>query len=420
MSQRPGLTEHDILLAVTTISFDIAGLELYLPLIVGAQVAIASQEVGSEGQVLAELIEESGATVMQATPATWYLLLASGWKGKSGLKILSGGEALPQALADRLLETGAHLWNLYGPTEATIWSTLYEMGKGRRSDRVACAQRNPGQSDVSHGIRDTPLSVGTPIANTQIYILDEHLQPVPIGVAGELYIGGAGLARGYRNRPDLTAAQFIPNPFAAGRLYKTGDLARYLANGDILLLGRIDYQVKVRGFRIELGEIEAVLNRHPGVHQGVVVAARSNVRSKHFSVSESVSESASHRKLFEADKRLVAYVVPDPDYQGSDAGEAEASEKQISQWQELWDLAYSQEDNSESDPTLNISGWNDSYTASKISAEQMREWVEGTVSRILDLSPQRVLPNRFFRNGGRTNLRSTNIFPRSRRPSGLP
>ena len=366
MSQRPGLTDTDTLLAVTTISFDIAGLELYLPLVVGARTIIVPQEVASEGQVLAQLIEESDTTVMQATPATWYLLLASQWQGKPGLKILCGGEALPQALAERLLGTGAHLWNMYGPTEATIWSTTYEVGRGRRSAASA--------DDIGHFTKDAPESVGTPIANTQIYILDEYLQPVPIGVAGELHIGGAGLARGYRDREDLTAEKFIPNPFRDGRLYKTGDLARYLSNGHIEFLGRIDHQVKVQGFRIELGEIETVLNRHAGVRQSAVV------------VKERAGET-----LLDVDKRLVAYVVPDPQYQGSDEGEtAEAQEEQISQWQELWDLAYRQ-DTRESDPTFNISGWNDSYTGAPIPAPEMREWLDGTIERILSCRPQRVL-----------------------------
>jgi len=368
MARQPGLTDRDTLLAVTTISFDIAGLELYLPLVVGARVVIAPQEVVSEGQVLAELIEDSGATVMQATPATWYLLLASGWQGKPGLKILCGGEALPQALADRLLATGAHLWNMYGPTEATIWSTTYEVGNGRRSADNA--------DDISHLTQNGPESVGTPIANTQIYILDDEFQPVPIGEIGELYIGGDGLARGYRNRPDLTAERFIPNPFSPGRVYKTGDLARYLANGHIEFLGRIDHQVKVRGFRIELGEIETVLNRHGGVHQSVVVVKERERTGEYLS---------------EADKRLVAYVVPDPNYQGEEEAETTGTpDEQISQWQELWDLAYSQETRG-ADPTFNISGWNDSYTGAPIPATEMREWLQGTVGRILSCRPQRVL-----------------------------
>ena len=268
MRERPGLTPQDVLLSVTTISFDIAGLELFLPLIVGACVVIVSREVALDGRRLMEQLERSGATVMQATPATWRMLIDAGWSGKKDLNILCGGEALSRELASELLERGASLWNLYGPTESTIWSTLY------RVENV-----------------DGAVPIGRPIANTEIYILDADLKPVPIGVPGELHIGGAGLARGYLNRPELTAERFIANPFSDGsqaRLYKTGDLARYRADGNIEHLGRLDHQVKIRGFRIELGEIESVLSQHPGVRQSVVMA----------------------REDKPGDKRLVAYIVP--------------------------------------------------------------------------------------------------------------
>ncbi|MDJ0733380.1 MAG: amino acid adenylation domain-containing protein [Nostocaceae cyanobacterium] len=355
MARQPGLTAKDTLVAVTTISFDIAGLELYLPLIVGAKVVLATREIASSGQLLGKLLKDSGATVMQATPATWYLLLGSGWKGIGGLKILCGGEALPQELAKALLDRQADLWNMYGPTETTIWSTV--------------CQVKPKEGELYS--KDTPESIGRPIANTQIYILDQYLQPVPIGVIGELYIGGDGLARGYRDRPDLTAERFIPNPFdESKKVYKTGDLARYLADGNIEFLGRIDHQVKVRGFRIELGEIESVLNRHPGVNQSVVVA-REN-KSEH---------------TVGGDKRLVAYVVANPNYEGNSEKESQEIQEQ---WQELWNLAYSQ--NAEgADPTFNINGWNDSYSGAAIPAVEMREWVDGTTERILSCQPQRVL-----------------------------
>ena len=371
MSQQPGLTEQDILLAVTTISFDIAGLELYLPLIVGAKVVLASREVASSGVSLSKLIADSGATVMQATPATWYLLLAAGWQGKTGLKVLCGGEALASELAERLLELGIELWNMYGPTETTIWSTVYPVTS------------NPDAEEA----KDAPELIGRPIANTEIYILDSYFKPVPIGVTGELYIGGAGLARGYRNRPDLTAEKFIPNPFLEdshipsnspfpepySRIYRTGDLARYLPDGNIDFLGRIDSQVKIRGFRIELGEIESVLNRHPGVERGVVVA-RSNQSSD----------------IAGGDKRLVAYVVANQNYQGKVEDKESEAQAVQEQWQQLWDLAYSKEQ-SVADPTFNINGWNDSYDGSPIPPEQMREWLNGTVDRILSCQPQRVL-----------------------------
>jgi len=262
------LTDQDILLAVTTITFDIAALELYLPLIVGARVVVASREVATDGvQLLAQLMK-SGATTMQATPATWRMLVKAGWHpSHQSLKILCGGEALPQNLAEQLLQRSASLWNLYGPTETTIWSAAYLVRP-----------------------EDSGVLIGQAIANTQIYVLDECIQPVPIGVAGEMYISGAGLARGYLNRPELSAERFIPNPLSTNsgvRLYKTGDLARYLPNGQLEYLGRIDHQVKIRGFRIELGEIEAVLGQHPKVRETVVLA----------------------REDVPGDKRLVAYIV---------------------------------------------------------------------------------------------------------------
>ena len=268
MRRFPGLTDADTLLSLTTLSFDIAALEIFLPLSVGARLVMVSRSVANDGTQLLERLNDCDPTVMQATPATWRLLLSAGWSGSPQMKILCGGEALSRELANQLLEKGASLWNLYGPTEATIWSTL---------DRV----------DNTEGT----VSIGRPIANTQIYLLDEHLQPVPVGVPGELYIGGAGLARGYLNRPELTAQKFIANPLShepKARLYKTGDLARYRSDGNIEYLGRIDHQVKGRGFRIELGEIEAVLSQHPVVQQSVVIV----------------------REDIPGNQQLVAYLVP--------------------------------------------------------------------------------------------------------------
>jgi amino acid adenylation domain-containing protein len=267
MRRRPGLVEDDVLLAVTTLSFDIAALELFLPLTVGARVHLVTRRVATDGEQLALALSDCGATVMQATPSTWRLLLAAGWKGDERLTILCGGEALTRELSETLLEKSASVWNMYGPTETTIWSAVSEL-------------------ESSAG----PVPLGLPIANTQCYILDELWQPVPLGVSGELYIGGDGLARGYFNRPELTAEKFIPDGFgkkAGGRLYSTGDLARYRPDGAIEYLGRVDQQVKVRGYRIELGEIETVLESHPTVEQSVVVVHESE----------------------EGAKRLVAYVV---------------------------------------------------------------------------------------------------------------
>ncbi|MDF5727414.1 MAG: amino acid adenylation domain-containing protein [Rhizonema sp. PD38] len=252
MRQTPGLTKQDTLLAVTTYSFDIAALELFLPMIVGASLVFVSREIALDGVQLSTKLTDSNATVMQATPATWQLLLATGWSGNHQLKILCGGEALPGHLASQLLSRCDSLWNMYGPTETTIWSAAYLVETDNNSI----------------------VPIGYPIANTQFYILDQYGQLVPVGVPGELHIGGDGLARGYLNRPELTAEKFIPNLFSeqsATRLYTTGDLARYLPNGEIEYIGRIDNQIKIRGFRIELGEIEAAISQHPKVRETVVV-----------------------------------------------------------------------------------------------------------------------------------------------------
>jgi len=249
MREKPGIASRDRLLAVTTLSFDIATLELFLPLIVGAEVVLASRETSLDPRLLQKKLEESKATIMQATPATWRLLLESGWTGDHDLKILCGGEALPQALAEELLVRG-QLWNMYGPTETTIWSA---------TSRV----------DAGGG----PVTIGPPIHNTRFFVLDNHRQPQPIGVPGELYIGGDGVARGYFNNSVLTDERFVRNPFsnvAGDRLYRTGDLVRYQPDGRLEFLGRLDNQVKVRGFRIELGEIETVLARHPDIRESAV------------------------------------------------------------------------------------------------------------------------------------------------------
>mgnify|MGYP005841699743 CR=1 FL=1 len=276
MSQAPGLTSEDVLLAVTTISFDIAALELFLPLTVGARVVLVSREVASDAAQLIKELEQFSATLMQATPATWRMLIASGWQGSPALKILCGGEAMSRNLANQLLARSGSVWNMYGPTETTIWSAVYRVEPGDRS-----------------------VPIGRAIANTQIYLVDPELrqpndpiQLVPIGEPGELLIGGVGLARGYLNRPELTAERFIPDPFSTepeARLYRTGDLARYRSDSTIEYVGRIDHQVKIRGFRIELGDIETALYQHPAIRDAVVVA----------------------REDIPGDKRLVAYLVTD-------------------------------------------------------------------------------------------------------------
>jgi amino acid adenylation domain-containing protein len=270
IQKQPGLTNQDTLVAVTTLSFDIAVLELHVALCSGACVVVASREEVQDGQRLAALLES--ATVMQATPSTWRMLIDAGWKGRPesqgalpAFKALVGGEALPQALAAQLLERTGALWNMYGPTETTVWSTCQRV-------------ENP-QS----------IRIGRPIANTTIEVLDAHLSREPIGVVGELYIGGDGVTLGYLHRPDLTAERFIADPFRPGqKLYKTGDLARWMSDGTVDYIGRNDHQVKVRGFRIELGEIEAALAGHAALASNVVLV----------------------REDVPGDVRIVAYVIP--------------------------------------------------------------------------------------------------------------
>ena len=270
MAEHPGLADDDTLCAVTTLSFDISVLELLLPLSVGARLALADRETAMDGAALATFIDRVGATVIQATPVTWRMLIDADWKAGVGMRLLCGGEAWQASLAERLTEGGARLWNMYGPTETTVWSMTTQIARAPASDVAAGAAANY-------------LSIGRPIANTKVYILDRHLQPVPIGVTGELYIAGAGVARGYLDRPELTAERFLPNPFDAGvngSMYKTGDLCRWLPDGNVDYVGRNDFQVKIRGFRIELGEIEFKLGECGGVREAVVLALNDNVGEK--------------------------------------------------------------------------------------------------------------------------------------------
>jgi acyl-coenzyme A synthetase/AMP-(fatty) acid ligase len=290
MRREPGLGADDRLLAVTTTSFDIAVLELFLPLSVGAGIVLADRETAMDGHALAELIPASRATVMQATPATWRMLLDSGKSLPSGFKALCGGEALAPDLARQLTRACGEVWNMYGPTETTVWSTCW---------RVDALDRN--------------ISIGTPIDNTTVHILDDDLKPCPVGMAGEICIGGAGVTLGYLDRPELTADRFVEMDLdaspdrvkgrgnAPGRLYRTGDLGRWRPDGLLEHLGRADHQIKLRGYRIELGEIEAVLLSHVDIARAVVMP----------------------REDRPGDVRLVAYVVPQP---GANAGPAEWAE----------------------------------------------------------------------------------------------
>ncbi|EJB9126423.1 amino acid adenylation domain-containing protein [Salmonella enterica] len=271
MRDRLGFTANDGMLAVTTPSFDIAVLELYLPLITGGRIVLTSRKEMRDGAALARLVAHRDVTFMQATPSTWRMMLEAGWQGSPQLTALCGGEALDRELCNRLVCATRRFWNMYGPTETTVWSTCQRI------------------EDV-----DTPISIGTPVAETTVRILNGQGLLQPVGVAGELYIGGAGLARGYLWQPELTAERFIPDRYSEEpgmRLYRTGDLARWRRDGTIEYLGRNDHQVKLRGFRIELGEIEACLQAHPAVRECIVMVREDRT----------------------GEKRLVAYIVANAD-----------------------------------------------------------------------------------------------------------
>ena len=268
MRKRPGLLASDVLLAVTTVAFDIAGLELWLPLTAGASVIIASRDETTDAYRLMNILERSNVTLMQGTPATWQMLLAAGWTGNPRLKVLCGGESVAGSLADELLARCGSVWNMYGPTETTIWSSVH--------------QAKAGEAAV--------VPIGRPIGNTTMYVLDRNMQPVPIGARGELYIGGAGVARGYLGAPQHTAERFVADPFsteADSRLYRTGDSVRQRRDGTLEFLGRVDRQTKIRGYRIEPAEIESVLRQYPGLQQAAVMV-----------------------RDHSGEKQLVAYLVP--------------------------------------------------------------------------------------------------------------
>ncbi|MES2660595.1 MAG: amino acid adenylation domain-containing protein [Verrucomicrobiota bacterium] len=332
MRREPGLTSTDVLLSVTTLSFDISGLEIFLPLTTGAETVIATRDVTLDGEQLASAISRHGVTVLQATPATWRLLLEAGWSGKSDLKILVGGEAVPRDLVNRLAPLCKEIWNVYGPTETTIWSTVSHLAAG-----------------------EGPVLIGHPIDNTQVYVVNSALQPQPIGIAGELLIGGDGLATGYHELPELTADRFIESPFRAGaKLYRTGDLARWTPDGSLECLGRMDHQVKVRGFRIELGEIETLLEKHPAVEQAVA-----SVR----------------------DGRLVAYLRNASNSSGDGTGI----------WQDQWDLLYQSAIDQTGGEKLDrldsvIAGW---AGADNIE-DQVSEWIDTTIERIRKYDARRI------------------------------
>ncbi|MEU8437216.1 amino acid adenylation domain-containing protein, partial [Streptomyces sp. NPDC029216] len=339
MGRRVPLSPEDRWLAVTTVSFDIAALELYLPLVHGAAVVLAGKDTLSDPSQVVAVLRRHGVTVAQATPAFWQMLLLHEPDAAKGLRVLTGGEALPARLAGTLADEAAEVLNVYGPTETTIWSTM--------------APVEPGAA----------VAIGTPIGNTRAYVLDARLNPVPRGVRGELYLAGDGLARGYQGRPGLTSERFTACPFgpAGTRMYRTGDLVRWTADDRLEYIGRTDFQVKVRGFRIELGEIENVLAAHPGVAQAVVVV----------------------REDDEDDKRLVGYVVPDPDAAAADAAD------QVDEWRQVYEDTYAESGDEALGEDFEL--WTSSYDGEPIPREQMLEWQDAAVAQVLRYAPRRVL-----------------------------
>ena len=341
----------------SSIAFDLTITGLFAPLLVGRRVHLLREHLGVEALSTA-LKQGANWSLVKLTPTHLRLLSQQlspqEAAGRTRAFIIGGENLLAESLAFwRAFAPETRLINEYGPTETVVGCCVYQVPDGKH--------------------KTGSIPIGRPIANTQVYLLDGHLQPVPIGVPGELYIGGAGMARGYLHRPELTAERFLPNPFskeADTRLYKTGDLARYIPNGKLEFLSRLDHQVKLRGFRVGLGEIEAVLREHPAVREALVLT----------------------QKDVPGDKRLVAYVVPRlPDYGSESQASRMAWEaEQGSQWQTVFD-EYSSRSSPHKDPTFNTIGWNSNYTGQPIPEAEMREWVDSTVERILSLHPHRVL-----------------------------
>ncbi|MCY7283313.1 MAG: amino acid adenylation domain-containing protein, partial [Cyanobacteria bacterium CAN_BIN43] len=341
-----GIQATSKILQFASLSFDASIWEIVMGLTSGATLYVDTKEALLPGHALWDYLHTRQITHVVLPPAALAVLPLEPLPHLQ--VIIVGGEACPQELIAQWSQ-GRSFFNAYGPTEGTVCATVSEPLDGR-----------------------TATPIGRPIQNVEVYIFNSDLQPLPIGVSGELHIGGAGLAQGYLNRPELTAAKFIPHPFSdnpQARLYKTGDLARYLPDGNIEYLGRIDHQVKIRGFRIELEEIEALLGQYPGVQQTAVIA----------------------REDREHDKRLVAYVVADRHAPDRHLPQSDARQSQyIADWQNLYEQNY-QKLPTDRDLTFNIAGWNSSYTGSPIPAAEMKEWVDCTVEQILTLRPQRVL-----------------------------
>jgi len=358
------LSAEDRVLQMIALSFDASAEEIFPPLIRGGALVLAGMTAELTGADLLEICRRQAMTILHLAAPQWHqwvdYLAERGATAPASIRILhvGGDVASPVKLRTFARLTGADVKfvNAYGPTESTILTTLFEVMTGE-----------------AQSLELLSLPIGRPFVNRMTYILDSTFEPVPIGVAGELCISGPGLARGYLARPDLTAEKFSPNPFSdqeAARLYRTGDLARHLPGGDIEFLGRIDQQVKLRGFRIELGEIEAALQQHPAVQESAVL----------------VREDAPQ------EKRIVAYVVPGNSSQWPDSASvvSELGDELVLRWESLFEEIY-RTPPSRQDPCFNTVGWNSSYTGEPIPDEQMREWVDQTVDRILSLNPRRVL-----------------------------
>ena len=359
MATRFPLTPGDRLVAVTTLSFDIAALEIFLPLVSGAAVVLADRDVVRDPAALAALVTSAGGTVLQATPSLWRLLLTHAPQALRGLRMLVGGEALPADLAARMTATGSEVTNLYGPTETTIWSTAARLGD-RPDDQP------DERPDKRVGDRPGAPAIGRPLHGTRVHVLDEALRPVAPGVPGELYVSGAGLARGYLGRPGMTAERFVADPFGGpgDRMYRTGDLARQGADGALEYLGRSDQQVKVRGHRIEPGEIEAALTDHDQIAQAAVVA----------------------REDTPGEPRLVAYVVPT----GRDERDEASELRQVQDWLSVYEDVYRDEATA-GEFGENFALWTSVYDGSPIPLEQLRIWRGYILDRVRALGPRRVL-----------------------------
>jgi len=390
-----GVTASDALVAVTTVCFDIAGLELYLPLISGAKVVLAKRDEAGCPFQLASLIEKYQATILQATPATWRMLVASEWAGQKELKALCGGEPLPEMLKVELASRVSELWNVYGPTETTVWSTMACVAKG-------------GKPIVQN------VPIGRPIGNTTCYCLDVLGNLLPDGLSGELWIGGQGLSLGYLGHPDLTKDKFVACPFeaAGAKMYATGDVVTWNhSTGMLECIGRKDYQVKIRGFRIELGEIEGTLTKSPGVQQAVVEAQvdpQGDGTEKRLVAYLTMKDEEERTEPAESSRGPESSIgqlsdEEDSDQEGVDEAVGMAgglakvmsSKKDletIASWGAIYDSAYSSQNAVNDDPTLNFSGYDNSFMP-RVPHELhvVKEWVERTCERSMRLNPVRCL-----------------------------